>query len=129
MSAAHNLYLELSSLGVMLWQEGGQLRYRAPVGTVVPGLIDRLKVHKSELLVMLTTPRALAPANDMEPVPEAMPHASDFWGKAALVRGDALLLTNHLVKCKACYARGGRYCEGGQRLRAAYEAKVEAVWH
>lgn len=135
MSAAHDLYRELSTLGVLLWRDGGQLRYRAPVGTVVPDLLDALRTHKADLMAMLATGETTA-ANDSAPAPEfrrqyarAREYAPDFWDKAALVRGDALLLTNHLVTCRACYARGGRYCEEGQRLTAAYEAKVVEVWH
>lgn len=54
MSTAHDLYQELSTLGVTIWQEGGQLRYRAPAGTVTHDLLARLRTHKDELLLAIT---------------------------------------------------------------------------
>ena len=121
MSRAHDLYEELSTLGARLWQEGDQIRCQASPGTLTPDLIDRLRAHKPDLLVMLTTPKP--------PAPESRPNASDFWDKAALVRSDALLLTNHLMACPTCKAPRDRYCDEGQRIRAIYEAKCAAVWH
>lgn len=128
MSAAHDLYRELSTLGVMIWQDGGQVRYRAPAGAVSPDLIDRLKAHKPDLLAMLAHPKVTprSAANDLAPVP---PFAPDFWDKVALVRGDCLLLTNHLMACPTCYAPRDRYCAEGQRIKAAYEAKTVEAWH
>lgn len=62
MSTANDLYRELSDLGAMLWQEGRQLRYRAPHGSLTPELLARMRAHKAGLLALLS-------ANDPAPAP------------------------------------------------------------
>lgn len=57
------------------------------------------------------------------------PAKLDHWDKVALVRGDALLFTNHIMACPTCYAPRDRYCAEGQRIKAAYEAKTVEAWH
>lgn len=128
MSTAHDLYRELSTLGAMLWQDGDQLRCQAPPGTLTADLIDRLKAHKPDLLAMLSDPQVTPRSAANDPAP-AQPFAPDFWDKVALVRGDGLALTNHIMACRTCYAPKDRYCEEGQRLKAAYKAKTVEVWH
>lgn len=121
MSRAHDLYEELSTLGARLWQVGDQIRCQAPPGILTLDLIDRIREHKPDLLVILTTAKP--------PALVSRPNAPDFWDKAALVRGDALLLTNHLMDCPTCKAPRDRYCDEGRRIRAIYEAKCAEVWH
>lgn len=53
MSAAEALLKELSDRGVTVWQEAGQLRYRAPAGTVTQVMLDNIRRHKPELLTLL----------------------------------------------------------------------------
>ena len=59
MSAAHDLFRELADHGVTVWQEAGQLRYKAPSGAMTPDLLLSLRAHKAELIDLLA-------ANDCE---------------------------------------------------------------
>ena len=57
------LLAELSRLGVKLWVEHDQLRYRAPKGVLTPSMMAALSKHKAELLELLsTTPRGNFPS-------------------------------------------------------------------
>ena len=53
MSAAHDLFRELADHGVTVWQEAGQLRYKAPSGAMTPDLLSSLRAHKTELIGLL----------------------------------------------------------------------------
>ena len=53
MSAAEDLLHDLAEHGVTLWQEAGQLRYRAPAGAMTPATMAAMKQHKPELLALL----------------------------------------------------------------------------
>lgn len=53
MSAAENLLHNLAEHGVTVWQEAGQLRYRAPAGVMTPSLLASVRQHKPELLALL----------------------------------------------------------------------------
>lgn len=46
---------ELKSLGVELWADAGQLRFRAPKGVLTEERISLLRAHKQELLELLTS--------------------------------------------------------------------------
>ena len=59
MSAAHDLFRELADHGVTVWQEAGQLRYKAPSGAMTSDLLLSLRAHKAELIGLLA-------ANDCE---------------------------------------------------------------
>jgi amino acid adenylation domain-containing protein len=71
---------DLGRLGVQVWAEGDLLRYRAPRGALTPGLLERLKESKAELLDLLRRPAgpppypplpplAVAPEKRFEPFP------------------------------------------------------------
>jgi hypothetical protein len=60
MSAAHDLFRELADHGVTVWQEAGQLRYKAPSGVMTPDLLAILRAQKAELIGLLA-------ANDDSP--------------------------------------------------------------
>lgn len=53
MSAAEDLLHDLAEHGVTVWQEAGQLRYRAPAGAMTPATMTAMKQHKPELLALL----------------------------------------------------------------------------
>ena len=53
MSAAE-LLAEVERLGVRLEAQGGQLRYRAPKGTLTPEILTSLAQHKAEIIAALT---------------------------------------------------------------------------
>lgn len=59
MSAAHDLFRALADHGVTVWQEAGQLRYKAPSGAMTPDLLSSLRAHKADLIGLLA-------ANDCE---------------------------------------------------------------
>lgn len=59
MSAAHDLFRVLTDHGVTVWQEAGQLRYKAPSGAMTPDLLSSLRAHKVGLIGLLA-------ANDCE---------------------------------------------------------------
>ncbi len=69
---------DLTKQGVELWLEGERLRYRAPEGTLTPGLRERLTAHKAQLVTLLRERRGKggsaptlvpAPAQRHEPFP------------------------------------------------------------
>ncbi|WP_405792638.1 amino acid adenylation domain-containing protein [Streptomyces sp. NBC_01506] len=72
MSAEH-LIAELSAAGVQLWEDAGQLRYRAPKGTLTPDRIARLRAAKEDVLAALRSdllPTIVPdPENRFEPFP------------------------------------------------------------
>lgn len=49
---------ELRQLGVALWVEGGQLRYRGPASALTPALLARMQTDKNEILAWLQAPSA-----------------------------------------------------------------------
>ncbi len=59
MTTATNLLAELGRLGIEVTAHGNRLRYR-PRSAVTPELAERMKVHKAELLAILTA----TPADD-----------------------------------------------------------------
>ncbi|MFG2298042.1 amino acid adenylation domain-containing protein [Streptomyces sp. NPDC048603] len=71
--SAHELIAELATAGVRLWEDAGQLRYRAPRGALTPERIAELRSAKGELLAALRSaglPAAVAdPGNRHEPFP------------------------------------------------------------
>lgn len=54
---AENLIDDCDSLGIELWAESGQIRYRGPRGAITPDLAGRLRAHKAEVLAILDPPR------------------------------------------------------------------------
>lgn len=53
MSAANDLFRALADHGVTVWQEAGQLRYKAPSGAMTPDLLSSLRAHKVGLIDLL----------------------------------------------------------------------------
>lgn len=53
MSTAEDLLHDLAEHGVTVWQEAGQLRYRAPAGAVTQAMLTDIRQHKPELLALL----------------------------------------------------------------------------
>jgi hypothetical protein len=51
---AASLLSDLQAQGVHLELEAGALRYRAPKGTITPGLLATLKTHKADLIAVLS---------------------------------------------------------------------------
>ncbi|MES1241619.1 MAG: amino acid adenylation domain-containing protein [Acidobacteriota bacterium] len=73
MSSALRLLDDLGRLGVQVWAEGSLLRYRSPRGALTPGLLDRLRESKTELLDLLRRPAGpppYPPLPPLEPAPE-----------------------------------------------------------
>ncbi|UED88034.1 non-ribosomal peptide synthetase [Streptomyces profundus] len=68
-----SLLNELASAGIHLWEDSGQLRYRAPRGALTPERLAELRAAKEELLATLRGDRlpVIAPdaANRYEPFP------------------------------------------------------------
>ncbi|MFI9362715.1 amino acid adenylation domain-containing protein [Kitasatospora sp. NPDC053057] len=72
--SATELIAELRRVGVTLWEEGGQLRYRAPKGAITPQQLEALRAAKSAVVEHLraeSAPTALTPdpATAHEPFP------------------------------------------------------------
>lgn len=71
--SAEDLIAELSAAGVQLWEDAGQLRYRAPKGALTPDRIERMRAAKEDLLEQLRGDRLPTivpdPGNRYEPFP------------------------------------------------------------
>lgn len=55
--SARTLIAELRLSGVELRAEGDRLRYAGPEGAVTPGLVERMRRHKPELMKLLNAER------------------------------------------------------------------------
>ena len=62
MNNVDDLLLELRSSGVQMWVDGDRLRYKAVKDALTPELLDRVKVHKTEIISFLKDATALAGA-------------------------------------------------------------------
>nr|MDP9106661.1 condensation domain-containing protein [Candidatus Eremiobacteraeota bacterium] len=58
MSAVHDFLEDLNRLDIALWAEGDRLRYSAPEGVLTPGLLERIRERKRELIDVLRVPVA-----------------------------------------------------------------------
>jgi pyochelin synthetase len=67
-NSALRLLDDLGRLGVQVWAEGDLLRYRSPRGALTPGLLDRLKESKTELLDLLRRPAGPPPYPPLPPL-------------------------------------------------------------
>lgn len=67
---AARLLDELQTIGVKVWPDAGQLRFKAPAGVMTPDLTERLKAAKPELLAILAGQPA---ANDDTPPEQDLP--------------------------------------------------------
>jgi pyochelin synthetase len=70
-NSAMRLLDDLGRLGVQVWAEGDLLRYRAPRGALTPGLLDRLRKGKTELLDLLRRPAGPPPYPPLPPLTPA----------------------------------------------------------
>lgn len=59
------------NIGIQLWEDDGQLRYRAPRGTVTPDILAQLRARKDDILAQLRTRTGLRsrPDDRYEPFP------------------------------------------------------------
>lgn len=108
---------ELEALGVRLWAEDGQLRYRAPAGALTGRHRDLLRANKAALVEYLggqQTPRVVAdPGGRFKPFP-----LTDVQAAYLVGRGDA-------------YEYGGVGCHGYVELELPLvdAARMERAWH
>lgn len=66
------------SLGIALWVEGGQLRYKARQ-PVSDGMKDRIRKHKAEIISLLSTQTGHPEKPDHPPLPDwCNPHCECF---------------------------------------------------
>ncbi|WP_199434075.1 non-ribosomal peptide synthetase [Qaidamihabitans albus] len=118
---AATLLAELEGLGVVLWEEEGRLRYRAPRGVMTEQRVARLRESKQDLLDHLRSAEALPevranPAERHEPFPLTDVQAA------------------YLLGSRTSFAYGGVGCHGygelgypeldPQRLQSAVDALV-----
>lgn len=89
MSAAEDLLHDLVEHGVTVWQEAGQLRYRAPAGAMTPTMLTDIRQHKPELLALLA-------ANDGPKVTKAQVTSLVTTETVAAERAGPLVLTFEL---------------------------------
>lgn len=94
MSAASDLLQDLAEHGVTVWQDAGQLHYRAPAGAMTPATLAAIRRHKPELLTLLTANDCLganhfpnaSPARAREGPPAVFVLAFDLDGKSVTCR-------------------------------------------
>ena len=48
-----------TDLGIILWEDDGRLRYRAPRGVVTSGVISQLRANKEDILARLRERRTV----------------------------------------------------------------------
>ena len=60
MRSAEELLDHLKILGIHVWREDGNLRYRAPKGVLTETLLDELKAHKEQLLNLIADDEHIA---------------------------------------------------------------------
>ncbi|KRV64423.1 non-ribosomal peptide synthetase [Pseudomonas citronellolis] len=110
------LLADCEALGIRLWAEDGQLRYRAPNGALDDTLKQRLREHKHELLTLLAPQEVQVQA---DPRHQFDPFALTDVQAAYLVgRSDA-------------YAYGGVGCHGYVELDgpSLEPMRLEQAWH
>lgn len=67
MSTAEALLSDLTGHGVIVWQENGQLRYRAPAGVMTPDLLTTIREQKPHLLTLLAGNLSRPPSAKVTP--------------------------------------------------------------
>lgn len=94
-----DLIYEVVAVGGEIWANGDHLELSAP-RPLPEALVDRIRVHKSEILAALQSEKA--------------DRVAELAGK----------FYNHLFgvgkQTCCCYAPAGRYCPEGEQLRHAY---------
>lgn len=82
-----DLFDRWTDLGITLWEDAGQLRYRAPRGAVTPDVVAEFRAHKSEILTHL---QAISegpqphPAQRFEPFPLTDVQGAYLMGRSTL---------------------------------------------
>ena len=56
--SVEKLLQDLGAIGVELWLDGGQLRYRGPQEAASPALLGRLREAKTEIIARLEAEQA-----------------------------------------------------------------------
>jgi TubC N-terminal docking domain len=101
------LLSEFHRRGIVLREEGDQLRYRAPAGTLTSEDIATLRQHKAELLAMLA---AVSMPVSLVPKPVPLPQRTDTsasdtpaW-RCFICRGDDEWRSRWgLIRCRRCH--------------------------
>ncbi|MEV4202904.1 amino acid adenylation domain-containing protein [Micromonospora globbae] len=112
-----DLVAELAQLGVQLWEEDGQLRFRAPTGVLTEQRRAALRQHREQVLAVVrdaAVPTAVPhPDQRYEPFP-----LTDVQSAYLLGRGDS-------------YAYGGVGCHGyGELTFPELDVdRLESAWH
>lgn len=111
-----SLINELDALGILLWAEGGQLRFRAPAGALTDEHRALLTSHKKELIARLS-PETGALRTDPQHRHDPFP-LTDVQAAYLVGRGSA-------------YAYGGVGCHGYVELDMPDldPARLEQAWH
>lgn len=105
------------TLGVQLWAEDGQLRFRAPSGTLNDQHMAELRDHKKDLIYYLETPEDAAIVPDSDNRYEPFP-LTDVQVAYLVGRGDS-------------YEFGGVGCHGYIELTLPVldKTRMEKAWH
>lgn len=114
---AEQLVRELTDAGVHLWEDDGQLRFRAPKGLMTQERISALREHREAVLARLRDPAALqlipAPGERHEPFPATDVQAAYLLGR------------------RSAFAYGGVACHGYGELE--YDEldpqRLEQAWN
>lgn len=69
METENELLQRCADLGITLWVDGDQLRYRGSRGVLAPDLLDQLRRHKASLLATLRAPASPTTADPLAPFP------------------------------------------------------------
>jgi pyochelin synthetase len=114
---AATLITELDLLGVELWAEDGQLKFRAPKGALTEEKREQLRQHKQALLDHLTGPELPAVTADPAQAHEPFP-LTDVQTAYLLGRGDS-------------FGYGGVACHGYLEMHypSLEPAALEAAWN
>jgi pyochelin synthetase len=111
-----DLVADLADAGIQVWEEAGQLHYRAPRGAMTAQRRQLLRAHRAELVASLSRP--LAAGIEADPA----------------ARHDPFPLTDvqlaYLLGRKSVFAYGGVGCHGyGELVLADLDpARLEAAW-
>ncbi|WP_266159988.1 non-ribosomal peptide synthetase [Dyella silvatica] len=127
-ATAIRLLAELRDLGITLWSEQGQLRFRTPKGQLTPALKENLTAHRSELLALLDRTRdeqAIRRRSQNGPLPlsiqqRAVWAAEQFGGARAFLMPGTLQLDG-LLDPPALQRAFQQLCERHEALRTAIQ--------
>lgn len=118
MNAAKDLLNELTKRGITVWQEAGQLRYRAPAGTVTQVMLDNIRQHKPELLMLLQA------AN--QAINEPFPYASRARARQPDVFVFRFELDGRLATCRDPVSQTS--ADAVSALRQQFQGRTGRIW-